>query len=174
MLKDKVSQAVEQDGGMTVTVLDHKTTDAAGPAQLSKSYRVYRHLKNFEEKVRAIITCAAPHEVFVFVNQKGKRMKSKKVTEQLNSLFTRSVGKTKYCHCVGGALVRRSVATEGRSKHPEHKEDLTLLMNHQLKTQDSHYFLQEKIKVAGRMSARLRNILRGADDDSNQAIQIYR
>ena len=149
---------------MTVTVLDHKTLGPAGPAPLCMSLSTYRNLAIFSEKVRPSVYCLPEYRDYVFITTKGTMMESSQVTDQFNSFWNRAVGQTEIRKRVNGALVRKSTVTKVHATHPEMKSALATYMNHQEKTADESYRLQDKILVAGETHEKLVDILREVDN----------
>ena len=91
-------------------------------------------------------------------------MESSQVTDQFNSLWNRAVGQTETRKRVIGALVKKSTVTRVHATHSEMKSELTTYMNHQEKTADDSYRLQDKILVAEETHEKLVDILREVDD----------
>ena len=167
----EVERATRQgSNSMTVTVLDHKTVESAGPAPLTLECQVYSYLGIFSKKVRPQITGPIESSGFVFVTYEGLHMKSSSVTEQFNSLWNRTVGPTETRKRMNAGLIRKTVTTRVHSEYPHMKGDVAITLNHSVATAEKYYYVQNKIKTAGQTSEKLWQIIReGSATEDNKS-----
>ena len=171
MKLSEIENAVREGSSMVVTVLKNKTLGSGGPAPLSMSTRVSRHLGIYKEKARPQVYSDGIHKDYAFVRFiNGKQMKSFNVTDQFNSLFIKAVGKTSTRQRVNATLVRKSCSTKVSRDHPELRGELAVMMGHSQKTQQHSYYLPNKVRVAGNTAGNLRSIMRGQEDLENSSM----
>ena len=127
---------------------------------LSISDVIMRHLRLFIEKGRSRLTgisCAdtAP----AFASWSGKMMATSMVSTQLNT-FWRNAVNIDLRGRITATLLRKMTTTAVHSNAPELKRSLANLMNHDVRTAEREYFLQEKKKTVAATSSQLRKIIR--------------
>ena len=171
-----VDDARKDGPSMTVTVLNNKTLTTKGPAVLSMSLQLYRHLALFRKKVRPQVHSPLRDSIYLFVRfNNGKQIPVSGVTDQFNSMMLKALGGTEVRRRVSATLVRKSCSTKVNATHPELDKDMAVTMNHTMLTKSKHYILVNKRRIAGATTGKMRSIMRDRDieerekdTDSNQ------
>lgn len=160
ILKEFRRAEAQSNGSYVISVMDHKTIASSGPAMLSINEAIMRHLRVFILKLRNKIQYMLSCDVNpVFPSWSGRRMDSSMVTTQLNTFWKNALGidlERRIC----ATLIRKMSTTVVHGNEPDLKLNLANLMNHDVRTAEREYFLQEKKKTVADTSARLRTALR--------------
>ena len=148
------------DGSSIISVIDHKTTATAGPAMLTVSATLMQYLTYFVEIIRnkvTDITCNKKDPVFT--SWSGRKMAVSMISAQLSSFWKQAIG-TDLKTRVTSNVIRKMATTAIHQNKPELKRDLANMMNHDIRTAEKDYFLQDKqIRVAS-TSVELKQVLR--------------
>ena len=159
-LKEYQNAEVQDDGSYIISVMDHKTVATSGPAMLSITDVIMRHLNTFVNKIRnqikdMLCSDSAP----VFVSWSGKKMATSMVSTQLNTFWKNGVD-VDFERRICATLIRKMSTTVVHANEPSLKVPLAQLINHDVRTAEREYFLQEKKKCVAGTSARLRQAIR--------------
>ena len=151
---------VQPDASFIITVKNHKTAATAGPAMLSVTEIIMRHLRLFVAKVRnrlpgITINDKAP----VFASWSGKMMATSMISTQLNKFWKAGIN-TDMERRITTTLLRKMAATTVHEHAPELRQSVADLMNHDIKTAKKEYFLIEKKKSVAATGAKLRELIR--------------
>ena len=129
-----------------VSVLNHKTVGARGPADitLTSSLNKEAHIYslNFRNELEGI---GLEKENTFFISYSRKKMSSSMVTVQLNSYWSKTVCRTEARPRFHMTLVRKSAVTK-TYVWPNLENDLVSLMCHSRKMQKETYLCEDKHK----------------------------
>ncbi|XP_066925272.1 uncharacterized protein [Clytia hemisphaerica] len=159
-----------QDDTYIVNVVDHKTLDTSGPANIVLELNLYKESKYYLKYFRNSLEDIERKKTSpFFVSWNGNKMSSSMVTGQIKSYWGKSVGHTEKKPTFHGTKVRKYAVTKTYEEKPEMKKDLAMLMLHTEKTAAKSYFLQEKNKNAAVTSKKLHDLMRSVNVDENEA-----
>lgn len=85
-----VNQAKKSEDTILITVVNHKTTETAGPAILCLPVLTFTHLDIFISKMRSQIQQKAACNT-TFLTWTGQEMSTSQVSEQINSFWEREL-----------------------------------------------------------------------------------
>ena len=149
-----------------VSVFNHKTVGARGPADIVLTPSLYKEANiyglNFRNELEGV---GLEKENPFFISYSGKKMSSSMVTAQLNSYWSKAVGHTETRPIFHATLVRKSAMTKTHNVRPNLENDLANLMCHSSKMQKQTYLLEDKRKNAVATSQQFRNVLRESKNE---------
>ena len=156
-----------QEGEQYVArVLNHKTLESHGPASLVISTNLYTWLAIFIRKMRySLQGVSSTAEDRVFVSWTGKAMTSSMVSAQINSFWSKALGKD--AERMSATLIRKTAVSAVHERKGSMKKNLANLMTHSEKTADKYYNIQQKGKNDAKTVEQLRTVLR-----SNSASEV--
>ena len=111
----------------------------------------------------------------VFVSWSGRRMDSTMVTTQLNQFWKIAVNKD-LSRAINPTLIRKMTTTTVHEQEPSRKREVATIMNHDIRTAEKNYFLQEKKKSVSETGAFVRSIIRGGCEnqmDESELLKIF-
>ena len=150
----------QHDDSYIISVKKHKTAATAGPAMMSLTDILMRHLRLFVSKVRnRLAGIRNGNDDPVFASWSGKIMASSMVGTQLNSFWKNSVN-IDMQRRITSTIIRKMTTTAVHKNARDMRQSLANLMNHDLKTAEREYFLVEKKKSVAATTARLREVVR--------------
>ena len=153
---------LQADGSFIIAVKKHKTAATAGPAMLSLSDLLMRHLKLFVRRVRNRLTgIKSRKDDPVFASWSGKLMATSMIGTQLNRFWKIAVN-IDIERRITSTLIRKMTTTAVHENAGDLRQSVADLMNHDLKTAEKEYFLVQKKKSVAATAARLRDIIRTA------------
>ena len=137
---------LQENGSYILIIKDHKTAATSGPAMLGVTEDYLHHLTIFVEKMRNTITDITflPTDS-VFASWSGRKMAASMITQQMNCFWKTALGIDMEKRLTAN-IVRKMTTTAVHQSNPELKNDLANLMNHDVRTAEANYFLQEKKK----------------------------
>ena len=145
-----------------VRVLNHKTVDTHGPAQIVLTSNLYNYIKVFMQEIRSQLPTVNADKQSVFLSWCGKPMKSSQMTKALGSIFKKAGVSGPVHH----TLYRKSAVSRCHDKHKKISGNLADLMAHREDTAQKYYRVFEKSKSSVKASIKLYGIMRNADDSS--------
>ena len=147
---------VQHDGSYIISMKKHKTAATAGPAMLSIQDVIMRHLNVFVRKLRnRLPDISVTEKSPVFAGWSGKIMASSMVSGQLNTFWKTAVS-IDLDQRVTATLLRKMTTTAVHSNAPVLKTPLANLKNHDVRTAECEYFLQEQKKTVAATSSQIR------------------
>ena len=174
-LKELERREIQSDGSYIVSVLNHKTVATAGPAMLSINPDIMRHLMIYLKIRNSLPGISVEDRDPVFVSWSGRRMDSTMVTTQLNQFWKIAVNKD-LSRAINPTLIRKMTTTTVHEQEPSRKREVATIMNHDIRTAEKNYFLQEKKKSVSETGAFVRSIIRGGCEnqmDESELLKIF-
>eukprot|EP00111_Clytia_hemisphaerica_P021907 TCONS_00064402-protein len=163
---------VHEDGIYKVSVVNHKTLDSNGPANLVFTPELYHETENYVKYMRnSLDGISKTKECPVFVSWSGNKMSSSMVTTQMKSFWGKSVGFTERNPNFSATKARKFAVTKTHKNKPEMKFKLAELMSHSEKTAAKVYRLSEKNVNAVETSTSLRKLMREIPSDDNDNLK---
>ena len=144
-----------------ISVKDHKTYYAYGPAILTLNQEEFGWMSIFVEKVRPKVHPVCQN---IFCSWTGHLMKSGQVSQRIHNMwvtagiFTEKPVKNLSCN-----IIRKSTSTGLREMKSTNLQEVADLMTHSKKTADEHYYVREKERAATKGSQVIRNFYKGND-----------
>ena len=152
---------LQPDGSSIISIKDHKTAATSGPAMLCVTESYLHHLTIFVEQMRNDVTDMTYAAIDpVFASWSGRKMAPSMITAQMNAFWKAALGVDMEKRLTA-TIVRKMTTTAVHENAPSLKKDLANLMNHNVRTAEQSYFLQEKKKGVTATSAQVREIIRG-------------
>lgn len=150
-----------------IAVKDHKTAATSGPAMLAIDSSLMNHLMNFVEHIRnRVEDITFEDKDPVFPSWSGKKMAPSMISTQMNN-FWKSAG-FDMSKKLNATIIRKLTTTAVHKNEPGLKKDLANLMNHDVRTAESDYYLQEKKKSVAQTSAKVQGIIRTNFNKKNE------
>ena len=153
--------------------MDHKTAATAGPAMLSINRELMRHFEIFVQKIRTKLDgIQCRDEDHVFSSWSSRQMATSMVSTQLSTFWKKAIGvdlERRVCP----TLLRKMATTVVHGNEPSIKGKLAQLMNHDVRTAEKEYFLQEKKKIVAETSSRLRDAIRTSYESDVELLTIF-
>ena len=174
-LKELERREIQSDGSYIVSVLNHKTVATAGPAMLSINPDIMRHLMIYLKIRNSLPGISVEDRDPVFVSWSGRRMDSTMVTTKLNQFWKIAVNKD-LSRAINPTLIRKMTTTTVHEQEPSRKREVATIMNHDIRTVEKNYFLQEKKKSVSETGAFVRSIIRGGCEnqmDESELLKIF-
>ena len=138
-------------------VLDHKSLESYGPASLVISANFYTCLAIFIRKMRySLQGVSSTAEDRVFVSWIGKAMTSSIVSAQINSFWSKALGKD--AERMSATLIRKTAVSAVHERQGSMKKNLANLMTHSEMTADKYYNIQQKGKNDAKTVEQLRTV----------------
>ena len=163
-------KAERKGNTMQVTVLDHKTFESSGPANLCMPLETYRFLDTFVQKIRRQRVEEeedAPYTDNVFITWNAQEMTSSTISGGLSSFWNKVTG-----HSTNTSLIRKSIVSIIHAQNPAMKSDLALHMNHSRRMADEVYNVQNKKNKSVTTTENLRKAIRTSQAElTNEAIE---
>uniref|UniRef100_A0A6P8J4E2 Uncharacterized protein LOC116308589 n=1 Tax=Actinia tenebrosa TaxID=6105 RepID=A0A6P8J4E2_ACTTE len=160
MTMGELSKAKKEKGSYVVTVFNHKTLKAHGPATVVLSETLNKWVLVFVVHMRNHIPGASRRkDEHVFPSWSGKAMSSSMVSAQINSLWQKCTGNRK--ERVNAASFRKAAVSVVHENHSHLKGKLADLMSHNQKTAEKFYLIRRKQKNAAKTSESLQDIWKG-------------
>ena len=147
-----------------VTVFDHKTADAHGPARVVFSTSLYSWFRIFIYNIRnKYYGLPTGSDSPIFVTHTGNVMQSKNISGRLSSLWAKGIkeiksGKAK----MNNTLIRKSIQTFVRREHKDMKEAVSNKLLHHEKTAERYYNVIRKGEEATQTSKFISNMFKGS------------
>ena len=164
---------VQPDGSYIITVKKHKTASTAGPAMLSITDIIMRHLKLFVERVRnQLPDIRTDNAAPVFASWGGNLMDTSLVCSAFNT-FWKNCLNLDMERRITTTLCRKMTVTTVHQNAPDLRQDTANLMNHDLKTAQKEYFLLEKKKSVAATGARIRSLIRTDFNSDSKLREIF-
>ena len=138
-------------------MLNHKTLETHGPASLVISANLYTWLAIFTRKMRySLQGVSSTAEDKVFVSWTGKAMTASMVSAQINSFWSKALGKG--AERMSATLIRKTAVSAVHERQGSMKKNLANLMTHSEKTADKYYNIQQKGKNDAKTVEQLRTV----------------
>ena len=151
-----------------VRVLNHKTVDTHGPASVVVSASLYNWLVIYLSKMRNSLNGAKFDEnEVVFLSWNAKPMTSSMVSAQINSFWSKALGKG--AARMSATLIRKTAVSAVHEKHVDMKKGLANLMTHSQRTAEKYYNIQEKGRSDARTVEQLHAVLRNNPTEKVEA-----
>jgi integrase len=157
-------QAIFEDDQHSVSVVDHKTGDCYGPADVFFHVTLYNYVRIYIDNIRNMLNNATLNDnARVFINWGGESMAEN--SGQVTAAFKAIWNKAGFAGPVSSTLMRKTAATIFNDNHQESTEDLADLMGHRIETQRKYYRLKQKRKTASRAAKKLTSVMRMQKSD---------
>ena len=142
-----------------VEVLNHKTVDTHGPAQVVLTAHLYSCLDIFLKKLRSKLPGSQTElNMPIFLSWAGKRLQSSQVTKALGSIFKKAGVEGPIHH----TLYQKSAVTRCHDKHKNMSGHLADLMAHRESTAEKYCRLFDKRKSSVKDCQTLHGMMRDA------------
>ena len=149
----------QSDCSSIIFVHEHKTS-YNGPAMLSLSATLMEHLTVFVEKVRNKVPDMSTNENHpVFISWSGRQMAVSMVAQQLNMFWKHSTLQNLE-HRMTANRLRKMTVSVVHTNAPELKKPLANLMNHDVRTAEKKYLLEDKKRKVADTCAKVRELVR--------------
>ena len=169
MTVKEFQRAKMEDDRYVVEVLQHKTVDTHGPAQVVLTVHLYNCLDIFLKEMRSKLPGAQTEANRpMFLSWSGKRLQSSQVTKALGSIFKKAGVEGRIHH----TLYRKSAVTHCHDKHKNISSHLADLMAHRETTAEKYYRHFDKRKSSVKASQTLHGMMRNVSQkEGNQEKQ---
>ena len=157
MTVQEFRQAKMEDDRYVVKVLDHKTVETHGPAQVVLTVHLYNCLDIFLKEMRSKLPAAQMEgKQRMFLSWAGNQLQSSQITSAIGSIFKKAGVEGRIHH----TLYRKSAVTLCHEKHKEISSHLADLMAHRETTAEKYYRHFEKTKSSVKASQTLHLTMR--------------
>ena len=145
-------------GEGVVRVLQHKTVNTHGPAQIVLTSHLYNHLRIFLKEMRSRLPLKGQDDsnAKLFLSWGGKEMQSSQMSRALSSIFQKAGIDGPMSH----ALYRKSAVSECHQNRKDISGNLADLMAH---TAEKYYRVFDKRRSSVKASQVLHGIMRNAE-----------
>lgn len=158
MTVQEFRRAKMEDDRYVVKVLEHKTVDTHGPAQVVLTVHLYNCLDIFLKEMRSKLPGAQMEgKQPLFLSWAGNKLQSSQITCAIGSIFKKAGVEGRVHH----TLYRKSAVTRCHDKYKEISSNLADLMAHRESTAEKYYRHTEKTKSSVKASQRLHATMRG-------------
>ena len=158
MTVQEFQRARSEDDRHVVRVLQHKTVDTHGPAQIVLTNHLYNHLNIFLREMRSklpVNVCAEGNDKF-FLSWGGNSMESSQMSRALSSIFQKAGMEGPVTH----TLYRKSAVSECHQNRKDISGNLADLMAHREATAEKYYRVLDKSKSSVKASQILHGMMR--------------
>ncbi|XP_057311987.1 uncharacterized protein LOC130649709 isoform X2 [Hydractinia symbiolongicarpus] len=165
LLVSEVDACQRVDGLCQISVKQHKTAYAYGPATITMSEIEFGWLKLFTDKIRPQVK---PKCRNVFLSWTGSAMTSGQISLRIHQLWAKAdlFGNVpiKNLSC---NIIRKSTTTGIRGKGMGMNQEVADLMCHSLDTANKHYFVRKKQEAAAKGGKVIRSYFRENENISS-------
>ena len=169
MTVQEFQRARPQDDRHVVRVLQHKTVNTHGPAQIVLTNHLYNHLKIFFEKMRSQLPIAGPAEgnARFFLSWGGKKMESSQMSRALSSIFQKAGIDGPMSH----TLYRKTAVSECHQNRKDISGNLADLMAHRESTAEKYYRVFDKSRSSVKASQILHGMMRNEGKSNEKRVK---
>ena len=140
-----------------VRVLQHKTVNTHGPAQLVFTRLLNSHMQVFMKEMRSQLPGVQSDEIQpIFLSWSGNNMESSQMMKAIGSIFKKAGIDGPVHH----TLYRKSAVSRCHDQHKDITSNLADLMAHREDTAQKYYRVFEKSKSSVKASQKLHGIMR--------------
>ena len=157
MTVQEFKRAKVHDDRYVVRVLQHKTVNTHGPAQLVFTRLLHSHMQVFMKEMRSQLPGVQSDEIQpIFLSWSGNNMESSQMTKAIGSIFKKAGIDGPVHH----TLYRKSAVSRCHDQHKDITSNLADLMAHREDTAQKYYRVFEKSKSSVKASQKLHGIMR--------------
>ena len=167
MTVQEFQRAKSEDDRHVVRVLQHKTVDTHGLAQIVLTNHLYNHLKIFLREMRSklpVNECTESHDKF-FLSWGGNNMESSQMSRALSSIFQKAGIDGPVTH----TLYRKSAVSECHQNRKDISGNLADLMAHRETTAEKYYRVLYKSKSSVKASQILHGMMRNPQKSEGES-----
>ena len=168
MTVQEFERARREGGRHVVRVLQNKTVNTHGPAQVVLTTPLYHHLRIFLKEMRSQLSLKGPDgsNAKVFLSWGGKPMESSQMSRALSSIFQKAGIDGRMSH----TLYRKSAVSECHQNRKDISGNLADLMAHRESTAEKYYRVFDKSRSSVKASQILHGIMRNAEKRSEEPL----
>ena len=158
MTVQEFQRARSEDDRHVVRVLQHKTVDTHGQAQIVLTNHLYNHLNIFLREMRSklpVSQCTESNDKF-FLSWGGNSMESSQMSRALSSIFQKAGINGPVTH----TLYHKSAVSECHQNRKDISGNLADLMAHRETTAEKYYRVLDKCKSSVKASQILHGMMR--------------
>ena len=158
MTVQEFQRARSEDDRHVVRVLQHKTVDMHGQAQIVLTNHLYNHLNIFLREMRSkvpVSQCTESNDKF-FLSWGGNSMESSQMSRALSSIFQKAGINGPVTH----TLYHKSAVSECHQNRKDISGNLADLMAHRETTAEKYYRVLDKCKSSVKASQILHGMMR--------------
>ena len=166
-MKEYQSCETLSEGNYCITVYKHKQAKA-GPIRVILGLKLHKWLSLYVTHLRSAVTNDCTPSANVFVTWNGQSFHCSGGISMASNALWKKAGMTGRC---GANKLRKAVVSAVRESNLSSEQmhtDLANLMGHTKATADRYYYIEEKLKSAGRAAGQLPIVMRATEAMSDK------